>query len=94
MFSGALPLAVMGIPGWPAGVPVQVHYGEGDPFRAPEWLDAFIGEVRSGGGDVELVEHPVAGHLFTDPSMTAEYDAAAAERLWERALAFCDRVAG
>ncbi|MBB3084864.1 dienelactone hydrolase family protein [Geodermatophilus sabuli] len=92
LFSGALPLAVMGVPGWPAGVPVQIHHGERDPFRHQEWLDAFVAEVRSGGGEVELVEYPVAGHLFTDPSLPAEFDATAAEALWERALAFCDRV--
>ncbi|MGY1821498.1 dienelactone hydrolase family protein [Geodermatophilus sp. SYSU D00079] len=94
LFSGALPPAVLGVEQWPAGVPVQVHSGERDPFRAQEWLDAFVADVRSAGGDVELVEHPVGGHLFTDPSLPAEYDAAATEVLWARALAFCARVSG
>ncbi|MGY1635104.1 dienelactone hydrolase family protein [Geodermatophilus sp. SYSU D00742] len=94
LFSGALPLAVLGVPAWPAGVPVQLHLGERDPFRAQEWLDGFLADVRRSGSPVEVVEHPVAGHLFTDPGLPAEYDAAAAEALWERALEFCARVGG
>jgi dienelactone hydrolase len=94
LFSGALPLAVLGADAWPAGVPVQLHYGERDPFRAQEWVDGFLADVRRSGSPVEFVEHPVGGHLFTDPSLPAEYDAAATEVLWARALAFCARVTG
>jgi dienelactone hydrolase len=75
-------------------VPVQLHYGERDPHRVQEWVDGFLADVRSSGAEVEFVEHPVAGHLFTDPSLPGEHDAAATEVLWERALAFCARVAG
>jgi dienelactone hydrolase len=92
LFSGALPVAVLGADAWPAGLPVQLHYGERDPHRSPEWVDGFLADVRRSGSPLEFVEHPVAGHLFTDPSLPAEYDAAATEALWERALDFCARV--
>jgi dienelactone hydrolase len=88
LVAGALPLAVLGVETWPAGVPVQVHHAEGDPRHSAEWLDAFAADVRRAGGAVEVVPHPGAGHLFSDPSLPAEYDAAATEALWRRALPF------
>lgn len=92
LFSGALPLTYLGAPGWPAGVPVQLHYTAGDPFRSEEWVGAFLADVHASGAPVEVVDHPGTGHLFTDPGLPAEYDAAATEVLWERALAFCAAV--
>jgi dienelactone hydrolase len=88
LVAGALPLAVLGVEAWPAGVPVQVHHTEDDPKHSAEWLDAFAADVRRAGGAVEVVPHPGAGHLFSDPSLPAEYDAAATEALWRRALPF------
>ncbi len=88
LVAGALPLAVLGVQAWPAGVPVQVHHTQGDPKRAAGWLDAFVADVRQAGGAVEVVDHPGSGHLFTDPSLPDEYDAAATEALWRRALPF------
>lgn len=89
MFSGALPLAMLGADSWPAGVPVQLHAAEADPMRHQEWNDAFVADVRAAGASVEVFDYPVSGHLFTDPSLPGEYDSSAAELLWERALAFC-----
>ena len=88
LVAGALPLGVLGVEAWPAGVPVQVHHTKGDPKHSPEWLDAFVADVRRAGGAVEVVLHPGTGHLFNDPSLPAEYDAAATEALWRRALPF------
>ena len=88
LVAGALPLAVLGVEAWPAGVPVQVHHTEGDPKHSAEWLDAFVADVRRAGGAVEVVTHPGTGHLFSDPSLPTEYDAAATEALWRRALPF------
>jgi dienelactone hydrolase len=88
LVAGALPLAVLGVEAWPAGVPVQVHHTEGDPRHSPEWLDAFAADVRRAGSAVDVVAHPGTGHLFSDPSLPAEYDAAATEALWRRALPF------
>jgi dienelactone hydrolase len=88
LVAGALPLAVLGVEAWPAGVPVQVHSTEDDPKHSAEWLDAFAADVRRAGGAVEVVTYPGTGHLFSDPSLPAEYDAAATEALWRRALPF------
>jgi dienelactone hydrolase len=89
MLSGALPLAMLGAEAWPAGVPAQVHYAVDDPFRRQEWIDAVVADVRAASASAETFDYPGAGHLFTDASLPAEYDAGASERLWQRALAFC-----
>jgi dienelactone hydrolase len=89
LFSGALPTAMLGATGWPAGVPVQLHYTTGDPARHQEWVDALAAEVRAADAPFELFDYPGTGHLFTDASLPAEYDAESAELLWQRALRFC-----
>ena len=94
LFSGALPLAVLGAPAWPSGTPVQLHLAVDDPLRDQSWVGAFLSDVRASGAAVEVVDHPVAGHLFTDPSRPDEYDPAATEALWARALPFCRAVPG
>ncbi|MCZ2839882.1 dienelactone hydrolase family protein [Modestobacter sp. VKM Ac-2985] len=87
LFSGALPLDVLGA-AWPTGLPVQIHYSLDDPFRRQEWIDAVASDATRGGGRVETFDYPGTGHLFTDPSLPTEYDPAATELLWQRALAF------
>jgi dienelactone hydrolase len=93
MLSGALPMSMLGVERWPAGVPAQIHYTADDPFRNQDWIDAVVDQVQAAGGPIETFDYPGAGHLFTDPTMTEEYDPDAAERLWERVHAFCSRVA-
>lgn len=90
MFSGALPLEMIGVNAWSAGVPAQIHYTVGDPFRNQEGIDALVSQIRASGSPVESFDYDGAGHLFTDPSLPAEYDAPGAELLWQRALAFCE----
>jgi dienelactone hydrolase len=94
LVSGALPLALLGGPPWSSGMPVQLHVAADDPLRHPDWEEAFAADVRASGATLELVEHPVAGHLFTDPSRPDEHDPAATEALWARALPFCRAAAG
>jgi dienelactone hydrolase len=94
LISGALPVTMLGAPGWPRGVPAQIHYMTNDPRRRQEWVDAYIEEVRAADASVELFNYPGSGHLFTDPSLPDEYDADAADLLWSRALAFCRSVSG
>lgn len=89
LVSGALPLEMLGVEAWPSDVPVQIHYTLDDPFRKQEWIDALAGMIESAGAPVEVFDYPGSGHLFTDASLPAEYDADAAELLWERVLAFC-----
>ena len=90
MVSGALPVRMLGIDGWPAGVPAQIHYTDDDPRRRQEWIDALVAEITAAGAPLERFDYPGDGHLFTDPSLKDEYDAQAAALLWSRAIAFCD----
>jgi dienelactone hydrolase len=89
LFSGVLPLDMIGIGQWPSGVPVQIHYALGDPFRRQEGIDAFVAQVEASGSRLEVYDYDGSGHLFTDASLPDEYDAGAASLLWTRALAFC-----
>jgi dienelactone hydrolase len=72
---------------WPAGVPVQVHGKESDPFFEED-LDAARALVDS-TDDAELFLYPGDEHLFADSSLPA-YDPAAAALLTERVLAFLE----
>jgi dienelactone hydrolase len=76
---------------WPAGVPVQIHGMDGDPFFAGEGdLEAargFVAEHPEG----ELFVYPGEAHLFADSSLDS-YDEAAAALLTERVLAFLSGV--
>ena len=71
---------------WPAGVPVQVHGMEDDPFFAGEDLDAAR-ELVTSAADAELFLYPGGQHLFADRSLPS-YDEAATALLTERVLAF------
>ncbi|GAB3595782.1 dienelactone hydrolase family protein [Angustibacter peucedani] len=74
---------------WPQGVPAQVHAMVDDPFS--DGPEAFAGqrqEVEAAGGQVEIFEYPGAAHLFADPSLPAEFDAATADLMWSRVLGF------
>ena len=73
---------------WPAGVDTQVHQSIGDPWREDQFAEQATRDVTSAGGRVEIFDYPGTGHLFTDPSLPAEYDAAATELLWSRVLPF------
>ena len=89
LVSGALPLSLLGGPAWPSDTRVQLHLAAEDPLRHPDWEEAFLADVWNSGAPVEVVEHAVAGHLFTDPGRPDEHDVAATEALWARALPFC-----
>ena len=91
LMEGCAPVAEFG-PGWPAGVPVQVHGMDGDPFFAEEGGDidaarALVAEADDG----ELFLYPGDRHLFADGSLPS-YDAEAADLLAGRALDFLARV--
>ena len=79
---------------WPAGLPVQIHGMEKDPFFGLEGdLDAARGLVDAVGPQVaELFVYPGDRHLFTDSSLPS-YDADAAALVLERSRAFLDRLA-
>ena len=90
LLHAALPLSPLGLETWPASVPVQVHFMRDDPFREQAEIDGMAADVRAAGGRFELFEYDGAGHLFTEPSLPAEYDRAAADTLWSRVLALLD----
>ena len=60
MLSGALPLEMLGVDAWPAGVPAQIHYAEKDPFRQQEWIDAVVEKVRE-TAEVETFDYAGGG---------------------------------
>jgi dienelactone hydrolase len=78
---------------WPAGLPVQVHGMDGDPFFALEGdLDAARQLVEAVGPEVaELFTYPGDQHLFTDSSLPS-YDPDATRLVLDRSLAFLRRV--
>ncbi|SCL63154.1 Dienelactone hydrolase [Micromonospora citrea] len=78
---------------WPAGVPVQVHGMDADPFFALEGdLDAARELVGIVGLDLaELFVYPGDRHLFTD-SVLPSYDADATALVVRRSLEFLDRL--
>jgi dienelactone hydrolase len=84
LMSGCLPLTEFG-DAWPAGVPVQVHGKEGDPFFGEDVEAAQ--ELAASTDEAELFLYPGEGHLFADASL-ADYDPGAAEALTDRVLAF------
>lgn len=89
LFSAAIPASEFG-EGWPAGVPLQIHMMEGDPW-AEEDLPAAR-ELVEANDRAELFLYPGTGHLFADNSL-ADYDETAATLLMQRVLAFLDGVA-
>jgi hypothetical protein len=59
-----------------------------DPWREEAELDQTVHDVEEGGGTIEVFDYPDSGHLFTDPTLRAEYDPVATETFWCRALPF------
>lgn len=79
-------------PGWPAGVPVQVHGAERDEIFVEEGdLEAARQLVDSAPDDAELFLYDCEGHLFCDSSL-ADHDAVSATLFTERALEFLEHL--
>jgi dienelactone hydrolase len=95
LMHGAVPVegfGEFGVERWPEGVPVQVHYAAGDPWVEVEEEVAPLGDaVRGAGAAFEEHAYPCSGHLFADPDLP-EHDHASSEEMWERVLAFLDRI--
>jgi dienelactone hydrolase len=89
MVAGAIPVSAFGDGvRWPAGVPAQTHSTLADPWRDQDELDRAVTDVEAGGGTIEVFDYPGSGHLFTDPTLPAEYDPVATETFWSRVLPF------
>lgn len=78
---------------WPAGVPVQIHGMDADPFFALEGdIEAARELVGIAGPDLgELFVYPGDQHLFTDSTLPS-YDAAATALVLRRSREFLDRL--
>jgi dienelactone hydrolase len=91
LLSGCLPVSEFGA-AWPAGVPVQIHAKDADPYFAEE--DGDLGAARALVGsttDAELFLYPGKEHLFADSSLPS-YDETAATLMTDRILAFLAAV--
>jgi Dienelactone hydrolase family len=71
-----------------AEVPAQTHSTLADHWREQEELEQTVRDIEAGGGTIEVFDYPGSGHLFTDPTLPAEYDAVATETFWSRVLPF------
>jgi dienelactone hydrolase len=89
LYSGAIPPEEFGGP-WPAGLPVQIHMMEADPWALEGDLDAAR-ELDAAVERAELFTYPGDRHLFADESLDG-YDEQAAALLLERSLSFLDDV--
>lgn len=78
---------------WPAGVPVQIHGMDADPFFAFEGdIDAARQIVDVVGADLaELFAYSGDRHLFTDSSLPS-YDSDATALVLQRSRDFLDRI--
>jgi dienelactone hydrolase len=86
LFYSCVPTAEFGS-SWPAGVPVQVHGMDADPYFVDEGdIDAARALVAS-AEQAELFLYPGDQHYFADSSLPS-YDAAAAALLTQRVLEF------
>jgi dienelactone hydrolase len=87
LIGAPLPIRDLGWTVWPRGVPVQIHFGEADSRRNERVIAELGSRVRK--ADAVFNEHiyPTAMHHFADPQWSG-YDAASAELMFERVLAF------
>jgi dienelactone hydrolase len=83
---GCLPVSEF-TPGWPKGVPVQIHAMDADPFFVDEGDIDSARALLKEAEEAEMFLYPGRQHLFTDNSLPS-YDAEAAHLLMERVLAF------
>src|SRR5215203_7520138 len=63
------------------------HFAEHDDFEPLEAVHALEAKIRAAGRDVTFYVYPGTGHWFVEPNRP-EYDAAAAELVWDRTLNF------
>ena len=90
LFYSFVPVSEFG-ESWPAGVPVQVHGMDADPFFAGDGDIDAARELVATTPNAELFVYAGDKHLFADSSL-ADYDAEAAALLTRRVLAFLETV--
>jgi dienelactone hydrolase len=88
-FYSCLPVSEFGT--WPAGVPVQIHGMDADPYFMDEGDVDAARELVEAAEDAELFLYPGDQHYFADSSLPS-YDASATRLLTQRVLEFLNRV--
>ena len=73
------------------GLPVQVHLADPDAFTPPGQISVGRATAAQAGIAAQLFTYPGAGHFYTDATLP-DYDATAARRTWQRALAFLNAL--
>lgn len=76
---------------WPAGVPLQIHAMDADPFFVGEGDIEPARAFVDAHDDAEMFLYPGDGHLFADSSLAA-HDADATSLALQRSLAFLERL--
>jgi carboxymethylenebutenolidase len=64
------------------------HFAEQDDFEPLEAVRALETKIRAAGREVTFHVYPDTGHWFVEPNRPDVYNAAAAELVWDRTLAF------
>lgn len=64
------------------------HFAENDDYEPLEYVRELEADIRAAGREVTFHVYPDTGHWFVEPNRTDAYNAAAAELVWERTLAF------
>jgi dienelactone hydrolase len=88
LFYSCVPLSYFG-GSWPAGVPVQIHGMDADPFFVGEGDIDAARELVESAEDAALYLYPGDQHYFADSSLPS-YDESAARLLMQRVLDFLE----
>lgn len=73
------------------GLHVQVHLADPDVFEPADEVAAWRSAAAQAEIDLEMFTYPGVGHLYTDATLP-DYDAAAADLTWKRAIDFLDAL--
>jgi dienelactone hydrolase len=93
LMHGTAPPTTLGGAAWPASVPGQLHYAEGDPYLSSKGVEAVRQSATDAGASLEVFTYPGGGHLFADPA-GPDYDEEAAQLMLERELEQLSRLSG
>ena len=90
LFYSCVPVSEFGT-AWPAGVPVQIHGMDKDPYFVDEGDIDAARELVASTDQAELFVYPGDQHYFADSSLPS-YDPEATKLLTERVLDFLAKI--
>jgi dienelactone hydrolase len=85
---GDVPITTFG-PSWPAGVDMQLHINERDPWCELDIVQDFVRQAKT-SAKAELFLYPGSSHLFTDSGLR-DYEPDSAELVLQRTIDFLQR---